>query len=292
MPFERTLSGKRAKYHFYKHVLVWVEGPTDVVVFEPVLRDLSCRLEPAGCRDECLKLAEDVVRDNAPVVVIMDGEYRILRKTRAPHRRVIYLQRHSIENYFFEEELLESICRSYVSQSGVDGARPEDDEAIVADQFLSALSTVNNDLYEALILDVANFLANAGLQVLPDRIESILQPEGVAVQAERLHKLCEERTKQLPEDAVRKAQKLITTYAANGRLANVLKGHLAFGILRRIVFACIKERIGKKPQMDDGALRALIAGQLWDILRHAQHHSRLKAKLRKAVRDAASLKAT
>ena len=99
MGFARTTLGKIAQYHFDKYLTVWVEGPTDIPFYEQALRKLDCRVKDAGGKSECLKLAKALKEKDHPYVVVLDGDYDILERRRSWHRRVIVLNRHSVENY-------------------------------------------------------------------------------------------------------------------------------------------------------------------------------------------------
>ena len=86
MVFSRTISGKKNKFYFVEKVIVWVEGPDDIVFFDRLLRDMGCKLDPAGGKNECLKLAEGIVEEDLPYVVIIDGDYDVLKRQRSAHR--------------------------------------------------------------------------------------------------------------------------------------------------------------------------------------------------------------
>jgi hypothetical protein len=111
MAFSRTLSGKQAKYLFYSEPLVWVEGVDDIPFYTELFGTLPVRIEDAGGKPECLKLAQAIIEYDHPYVVVLDGDYGILDRQRSQHRRVVYLHRYSFENYLFEYRPIERVSK-------------------------------------------------------------------------------------------------------------------------------------------------------------------------------------
>ena len=110
--FTRTEYGLRNSHQFYSNPLVWVEGDDDVVYFGYALQDLDVVVKPANGKTNCESLAEELFESNAPFVVVMDGDYDLISKTaRRRHRRLVVLERYSIENYLFEAQICEQVCR-------------------------------------------------------------------------------------------------------------------------------------------------------------------------------------
>ena len=105
--FSRTPPGLAAEHLFYSEILVYVEGYTDIPFYNEVLQNYSCRIISKNGKSECKKFATLLEQGNYPYVVVLDGDYDILESTRSLHRRIVWLHRHSFENYLLEEEPVE-----------------------------------------------------------------------------------------------------------------------------------------------------------------------------------------
>ena len=81
VPFTRTPTGVVGKWRFYNVPTVWVEGPTDIYFYQPVLGDLACRIEPFHGSENAVALINELVGSDHPYVVILDGDYTILSRS-------------------------------------------------------------------------------------------------------------------------------------------------------------------------------------------------------------------
>lgn len=122
--FTRSGSGQVNRYLFLSEPLVWVEGDDDVIFFLQLLRDHKCHIEAAGGREECIKLAEAIRQNDHPFVVIVDGDYYVLKRKRSIHRRVIHLDRYAIENYLFETSVVEQVAKRTVPSGSLRKGKP------------------------------------------------------------------------------------------------------------------------------------------------------------------------
>lgn len=278
MTFQRTDSGLIGKYLFYREPLVWVEGHTDIPFYERILRDYPCQLEPAGGKGECQKLATALLENDYPYVVVLDGDYDILEKTRSIHRRVVILHRHSNENYLFEKEPVEKICCNYVNVGG--------GEELVGNTFEETLEFIKSELIDLTILDVAHYRADTGREVLPSRIEPLLKPQKeLAFSQDEIERRCTECQDSIHQENVNEAKALVMKFLEQRRLVDLLPGHLVFGILRRLIIKVIKRKTGRKPNIDDAAIRSLLSMEVWSLVQSSDHRS-LRRRLRQAVREA------
>ena len=145
--FERTTEGKIARYRFLDMPVVWLEGETDYPMYEPILSEMGCEIGWADGKQECRKLVEAMMAGDLPYVVVLDGDYEILRRCRSWHRRAVLLQRHSIENYCAEVGVVQSVCRKYSRGRVVVGD--------VGVRFGNLLEALESELGDLVVLDVA-----------------------------------------------------------------------------------------------------------------------------------------
>lgn len=284
MTFTRTVSGLIAKYLFYREVIVWVEGFSDFTFYERILRKLPCRLENAGGKDKCLKLAEALVENDYPYVVVIDGDYDILEKTRSVHRRIILLHRYSIENYFFEKEPIEQVCRNYSNVGG--------DENLVGDVFEAVLESLKTALFELVILDIANHKSGTGLQVLPDRAEPLLDDvTSLTFAHDQITRHCTQCRGNIDQSSIAKAQTLLEKFLERKRFVDILRGHFIFSILRNLIINLVRQKMGRNPNIDNQGLTILLSTEVWNLSQSHDHKS-LKRRLYQAVNEAYKMRVT
>lgn len=278
MTFQRTDLGLIAKYLLYREPLVWVEGPDDIPFYQQIIRRYACRVESAGGKDECQKLAKALVEKDYPYVVVMDGHYDILERTRSNHRRVVILQRHSSENYLFEKEPVEQICRNY--------ARVGSGEELVGNAFEELLEYIAAQLLELTILDVAHCRADTEFQALPNRIEPLLEPQKeMTFLCSQIQRCCTECRISIGQENINEAEALVVKFLKRRRFVDLLPGHLSFGILRRLIINAVKRKIRHKPNIDNRGLMILLSTEIWNLVPTRDHES-LRRRLRRAAREA------
>lgn len=281
MRFSRTSSGKINKHLFFDKILVWVEGQDDIPFFEKVLRNKPCRLEVAYGKSECLKLSQAILESNYPYIVILDGDYEILERKRNPHRRVIYLQRYSIENYLFEEEPIEKVCRNY--------AKVTEDVDVLGTTFPDTITHIENELLELLVLDIAHYRANTGQSAIPNSVDAIIENQNpITFNTNRISEICASR--QINIDSVIEVEELIANYLHERRMVDLINGHIAFGLIRHLIFNAIRRIRHRPPYIDNEGLFNLLSSEIWN-LRGSPDHSNLKNRIFRAIRDADLLKA-
>ncbi len=273
--FRRTPTGKAAKYLFHPNeVLVWVEGDDDLSAYDWMVRGLNCRLEPAGGKPECLKLADELAQDDLGFVVVVDGDYDILTRRRSQHRRVVWLFRHSVENYLAEEEDVIRLCDSI--RAPVDsGARA---------RFKTMLRQLEKDLEELVVLDVAAVRSGACDSPLPGRAEPLLPGgRGCALDPGAVAGCCGPAAAVVPKNAVREAKELIADWKSRSRMVHITKGHVVIGMVRQFIRAELSRR-GHKWVADQRTLLVLLGAEVWNGTVSADHAS-LRRRLKRAVRD-------
>ena len=238
MSFSRSPSGLAAEYLFYQEILVYVEGHTDIPFYNAILPNYNCRIKAKNGKSECEKLATFLGHDNYPYVVILDGHYDILKSTHSQHRRVILLHRHSYENYLFEEEPIKQFCRDRV---------PSEDsleEPLASDEFKDFAQNIEVKFKDLLILDVAHQLSKTGQKTFfqtPDRFFK------AHFQDDQIQKQQEAAAEGIDIENFDGAKNLVEKYLGNHRLIDLLPGHFAFGIMRRL----ISNTVGKSIPNDE-----------------------------------------
>ncbi len=274
-PFTRTPTGIVGKWRFYSIPTVWVEGPTDIFFFAPIVDDLPCRLEAIrGCKNAAA-LIEGLVRDDLPYVVILDGDYEILTKRRQIHKRVIRLRRYSFENYLWECEPMNRACHR-CAQSGerTDAIGPEFDRVT---QHLSAT------LRGIVEVDVAARRSDPAPKVLPDRVERLLvdsrKPD---IDPGKVERIAGSVISLLEETILERARGDVATYLKTHRFVDLLKGHVLFGVLRLLFTRAASVIKGEKVLLDDDSLTQLLADSVWRRP-PSKDHIALRSQVRKSV---------
>jgi len=269
MSFSRTPSGLAAEYRFYPEILVYVEGYTDIPFYNAILQNYNCRVKAKNGKPECEKLATFLGQNNYPYVVILDGHYDILKRARSQHRRVILLNRHSYENYLFEEGPVKQFCRDRV---------PSEDsleEPLANDEFMEFTGDIEVKFKDLLILDVAHQFSKTGQRTFfqtPDRFFR------VHFQDSEIQKQNEAAANDVQAQSINEARNLIEKYLTERRFIDLLPGHFAFGIMRRL----ISNVVGKSIPNDE--IRLYLSRTVWQLVKTRDHKS-LKRRLRSAVRE-------
>ena len=275
MEFIRSDSGLENRDLFYHpKILVYVEGYSDIPFYEAVLQNHNYHLKAQGGNNECKKLVEALVERNLPYVIILDGHYGILTRTWSKHRRVVLLHRHSYENYLFEEEPIKQFCR--------DRAHSEDslEEPLASDELMDFAQKIEVKFKDLLILDVAHQRSKTGCKTFfrcPDRFFK----EGF--RDNEIQKQCVEAAKKIQAQNIDDAKTLVEKSLEDRRCVDLLPGHFAFSIMRRL----ISNTVGKSVSNDE--TRLYLSKVVWQLVKTRDHKS-LKRRLRQAVREAEKIR--
>lgn len=275
--FIRTKSGLVAKFLFFREPLVWVEGPTDIPIYDQILRSRNCRIESAGGKSECIKLADALIQLDLPYIVVIDGDYEILQRKRSKHRRIILLNRHSIENYLFEEKPINNICCKYSSIVN--------QENLIAGSFSALIQTIDTELLDLMVIDVAHNRAGTEFKPFPDTHLTIIDSrEDLSFDSDRIAELCQRFEMEVDREAIAEAEWLINEFVKDRRFVDLIKGHFIFGILRDLFYNMVREETGKAPNIDNKGLRVLMAIAVWEYMPNSDHIS-LKRRLFRAISE-------
>ena len=279
MEFIRSDSGLENRDLFYlPKVLVYVEGHSDIPFYEEVLQNYNYHLKARGGKKECEKLVMVLVEKDLPYVVVLDGDYEILERARSQYRRVVWLHRHSFENYLFEVEPIKQFCR--------DRARSEDSlkEPLTSEAFARFTEDIEVKFKDLLILDVAHQRAETGYEVLPNRADRFFKPQTcVNFLDSQIQKSRTEAANRINSQNVNKAKISVERFLKKHRFVDLLPGHLVFGIIRRL----ISHTVGKSISNEE--TRLYLSRVVWRLVETRDHRS-LKRRLRKAVREAEKIR--
>ena len=279
MSFSRTSSGLDARYLFYSEVLVYVEGHTDIHFYDEALRNSNHRIKAVGGKTECEKLAKRLEQYDRPYVVVLDGDYEILVRTRSRHRRIVLLHRHSYENYLIEEEPINQFCRNR--------AHLEDSLAILLSnsEFEQFLEKTEHNFKELIVLDVAHQHSGTGYDVLPDKPDRFFTSQKkVDFRDNQIQKWRTKAANQIDSQKVADARTLVEKYLEKHRFIDLLPGHFAFGILRRLIIDTINKK-RRAPNISNDEIQLFLSSAVWQLVKTRDHDS-LKRRLRQAVREA------
>jgi len=286
MSFTRTPGGLAEKWRFHNIPTIWVEGPTDIFFYEPVCGSLRCRLEAFHGSENAEALVKGLVDHDYPYLVVLDGDYGILNPARSPHRCVIVLARYSFENFLWEKEPVNQACLRH-AQCG-------DKKDIVGAEMERIARHLVDELLHVVALDVAARRLPSPPEVLPDRIEQLLlhqsRPDIDPAKTARLIASVEAR---LDPTVVLEAQEDVRKFLANRCITHLLKGHLVFGVLRRVFLQAAANEsgrlrsavngLGRNCQIPNDALTQLLADMVWRRP-NSEDHRVLKRKLKSLIR--------
>ena len=274
MSFSRTPSGLAAEYLFYPEILVYVEGHTDIPFYEKVLQGYDCHIKPRGGKEECKKLVPFLSKDNLPFVIILDGDYEILVSTQSKHSRVILLDRYSFENYLFEEKPIEQFCRH---------RRPSANLKRLASRFREIVQNVEVQFKELIVLDVAHQHSHTGYDALPDKPQRFFGRGPSDFQDSEIQKCCTQAAQNIEKQNIEDARILVDEFLKRHRLIDLLPGHFAFLIIRRLIIKTINRSI------TDDDITIPLSTNVWDLVKTPDHNS-LKDHLLHAVREAEKIR--
>ena len=278
--FSRTPSGLAAEYLFYSEILVYVEGYTDIPFYSEVLQGYNCRIISKKGKPECKKFATLLEQGNYPYVVVLDGDYEILESARSRHRRIVWLHRHSYENYLLEEEPIEKF-RHY-------RAPLEDSLDRLPSSFREITADTELKFKELLVLDVAHQRSETGYKVFPKGADQFFAgPSTSDFQDSKIQERCSEATLPINERSIEEARALVQDFLKGHRFIDLLPGHFAFSIIRR----WINHTINVRQRVLEDDIRVYLSTEVWRSVNTRDHNS-LKRRLRRAVREAEQIRQT
>ena len=275
--FQRSDRGLQNTYLFYRDVIVWVEGPDDVCVYEQAFATSGVKIREAGGRPTCEMLAAAVVEKGIPIVVVLDADYDVLGSNVRPHRRVVRLSRYSIENYFCDPDVCEQVARMCSGQ-------PSDNYDGV--QLINKVGEMVSDYLQPLItVDACLVRGGTGRSCLPERIDRLMTKG-------KFMPICRDSVTQYSDLVLRndeaevceQTRRLVRSFLDSNSILHLLRGHLVFGLLRIGLTEMLKKN--HRPRApNDAALYALFGSALWRCGTHRDAIA-LKRKLVRAANEA------
>lgn len=273
--FKRTFSGKLNKYRFIEKVLIWVEGDDDISFYSNLISLENCQIESAGGKTECKRLADEMMKYDLKFVVVIDGDYDILFRRRSPHKRLVILNRYSIENYLFEKEIINNLCCQYCS------INPQRD--LVSGQFLDLIRHINSELLELLILDVANQRFNRGLDIFPPSyLPKSESRNPIRVSKSRIQIEISTYKEYFTKMELDEVRNVLQNYLKKHEVSHIINGHFIFSMIRDFVLNVISHECSKKITADNQCLYLLLETNT-NLERVNSDHMNLKARVRRAI---------
>lgn len=279
MVFTRTPRGLAEKWRFHDIPTIWVEGSTDIYFYVPVLDSIPCRLEAFHGIQNANSLIEGLVKHNYPYLVILDGDYNILRRTRSPHRNIVILSRYSFENYLWEKEPVNQACLRH--------ARCGERIDIVSNEMDRVVQHLTQELLYPVVLDVAARNLPSPPQILPNHIEQLLhdyhKPDVDPVKVDELVASVEAH---ITPEIVREAETQVNRFLAERCFMHLLKGHIVFGVLYRVFLQAAKimnNGNGGNLHITHDTLIQLLTEIVWRKC-NSEDHRKLKRKIRSTTR--------
>lgn len=274
--FTRTPGGLAEKWRFHQVPTIWVEGPTDIFFYEPVVEKLPCRMEAMHGSENAKALIQALVDHDYPYLVILDGDYEILKPATAPHRCVVILARYSFENFLWEKEAINRACLRH--------ARCGETKDLVASEMERLAKHLKNELLHAVALDIAARRSPSPPAVLPDAIEQLaLTKSGPDVDPMKVAALVASVEVQLDPKIVKAAQAELRSFLESRCITHVLNGHLILGILRRLFIRAAEQESGTKGALSNDALTQILTDMVWRRC-PSDDHKQLKRTIRTKAR--------
>ena len=277
--FSRTATGQVNQYLFQRIPIVWVEGVDDVPQVQQMLIGIKCKVKSAGGRANCEVLIDSLKADDSPYVVLVDGDYEILISTRSRHRRGLTLLRHSMENYFCEVEIIEHVCRLLGGEAHK--------EVSLRRLFGRVVPRFERGMTGLVESDVAAWVKNCRRSFFPKNADAILAKEQPIVENSMVKRFLDRVPAELKPSDLSEARKLIGEFAEGREKLHIVRGHIVFGFVRKLI-RCHLKNCGRRRTLDDQSLRAILAVATWDRPAIDDHRS-IRRRIRRATRQAASL---
>lgn len=151
---------------------------------------------------------------------------------------------------------------------------------VSSDEFRDFAEEIEVKFKDLLILDVAHQLSKTGQKTFfqtPDRFFK------VHFQDNEIRKQYAAATSGIQTQSIDEAKNLVEKYLREHRFIDILPGHFAFGIMRRL----ISNTVGKSIPNDE--IRLYISRVVWQLVNTRDHNS-LKRRLRRAVREAEQIR--
>lgn len=272
MSFTRTPGGLAEKWRFHQVPTIWVEGPTDIFFYEPITEKIPCRMEAFHGSNNAEALIKSLVDHDYPYLVILDGDYEILKQARSPHRCVLILARYSFENFLWERDPVNRACLRH--------ARCGESKDLAGAEMERVAKHLKKELLHVVALDIAARRSPSPPAVLPDAMDQLaLNNSGPDLDPAKIAAVIATVEPQLDPAQVTAAKADVRSFLANRCITHLLKGHFILGILRRLFLRAAENESGIKSSLPPDSFTQILAEMVW---RRSQSddHKRLKRAIR------------
>lgn len=254
--FTRTPQGLVEKWRFFPVPTVWVEGFTDIYFYEPITSGLDCRTEAFHGIMNSEALIEALVANNYPYIVILDGDYSILRPCAERHRNVVRLKRYSCENFLWEVLPANRLCLRH-SHCG-------DDKDLLVTKMADMVVSLKSVLGHAIVLDVAARRSPIPPKVLPDHIGSLLKEQkSTEIDQEKVDAIALQAEGLIDPEVVSAARLDVELFLRGRCVSHLLKGHLVFGLLKLAFVQAAASELNQNVQISTDVFMQMLAEMVW-----------------------------
>jgi hypothetical protein len=186
------------------------------------------------------------------------------------------LARYSFENFLWEHEAINRACLRH--------ARCGETKDLVAAEMNRVAMHLKKELLHAVALDIAARKSPTPPPVLPDAIEQIaLTKFGPDVDPAKISALVASVEVHLDPAEVEAAQEELKEFLMTRCITHVLKGHLVFGVLRRLFIRAAEQESGTKGALSNDALTQILTDIVWRCC-PSDDHKQLKRSVRTKTR--------
>ena len=135
-------------------------------------------------------------------------------------------------------------------------------------------------------MDVAHQRAETGYDALPDRPDRFFKSQtGIDFLNSQIQQWQREAANHIDSQNIDNTRILVDNFLRDHRFVDLLPGHFAFGIIRRLIIDTISRRLRRNPNISNDTIRISLSRKVWSLVNTRDHNS-LKRRLRRAVREA------
>lgn len=252
--FQRTNSGKAVKPRFVGRTICYVEGVEDVTFFSPIANMLGVKFEPAFGKPNAEELARALVSRGGRYVVVFDNDFDDVLGKRFVDERIVYLPVYSVENLPVVDATLDSILKSYCGLS---------DETDAGSAALEEFFARACDVFHLLVLyDLATRVRDKENTLVPRHADVIFANRPGLKVCDVWRSTVMAAVADMRDD-LDEAESMLAGTAVFERLTRYLRGHVIFGLLRRLFISVVKLLSGAKPNVDNRAFLAMLGEAFW-----------------------------
>ncbi|MDR7192929.1 DUF4435 domain-containing protein [Luteimonas terrae] len=235
-------------------MILYVEGVDDVSFFSPLVGELEIRCEPAYGKINVSELAGRLVGGATGYAVVMDSDLDDFIGGKISHPSVYYLPCYSIENLPALDEVLDIVASEYCGRSEAGG------EAV--DALISHLRDHGETYYDTVVYDVVTRLAGEPNALVPSHCDVIFGNKPGLTMCADWKESVRTAVRELGRnhEAVRAQLSLLQPYEV---VIRYLRGHIIFGLLRRLFSKVVRLMTGQRVNVDNRAFLRMLSDAFW-----------------------------